>query len=123
MVKRSSTALPEQGAGGEALSGPPLGPLHLRITTLTSLSQFRPKLPATKAAAEVHPSSASAPAPSMQPHGDTNHHATSRALDQRARGRVGLKSHAVTVRAQSSSSATGSEASDSSSSSLMQVRP
>ncbi|KAK9837199.1 hypothetical protein WJX84_004724 [Apatococcus fuscideae] len=40
------------GAGGEALSGPPLGPLHLRITTLTSLSQFRPKLPATKAAAE-----------------------------------------------------------------------
>ncbi len=36
-----------QAAGKEGLMGPPVGPLHLRITTLTSLSQFRPKIVAT----------------------------------------------------------------------------
>ncbi|KAK9831611.1 hypothetical protein WJX74_002556 [Apatococcus lobatus] len=110
-------------AGNGALSGPPLGSLHLRVTTLTSLSQFRPKLP---------PAVPSLPIPGPTPHSQEARRQQSgeqpgpASMNGPARGRNSLKSPGVAARAQSSSSSlSGSEASEGSSrgsaSSTMQV--
>ena len=94
-----------QEAGSGALSSPLLGPLHLRVTTLTSLSQFRPKLP-----------------PANPENSGTAHHSQearqhpSGEEGSPVRGHDGLQGPAAVAWAQSSSSSlSGSEASDSSS--------
>ena len=102
-----------QEAGNGSLSGLPLGPLHLRVTTLTSLSQFRPKM---SPASPSPPSSGPAPHPQEARQKQSGEYTAPASLNGQIMGPSGTKSPtAAALALSSSSSLSGSEASDSSS--------